>query len=83
MAMNAQSKDVFQVGTDSLGGSFLGSWIFEDRSKAVFNLGFTSPEGEDGRLSISYRFKSDDLLELTLGFPEPIRLQMERVKKGK
>lgn len=83
MAMNAQSKEVFQFGTDSLGGSFLGNWEFEDRSKAVFHLGYTSPEGEEGRLSITYRFKSDDRLELTLGFPEPVRFEMERVKNRK
>ena len=82
MSVNAKSGDVFQVGGDDQGTSFLGGWRFEEKGDAVLAITYTSGDGQEGTLSIRYHFQDNDTLILTLELPQPITIRMIRAVKG-
>ncbi len=82
MSVNAKSGDVFQVGGDDQGTSFLGGWKFEEKGDAVLAVTYTAGDGTEGTLSIRYHFQDNDTLILTLELPQPITVRMIRAAKG-
>ena len=83
MSVNAKTGDVFQVGADSQGTSFLGRWRFEEKGDAVFEIGYTGADGSDGTLNIRHRLENDDTLIMTIELPQPITVRMVRAVDGK
>lgn len=81
ISVNAENKDVFQVGADSTGSSHLGTWTFEKGGDAVLQLGYTGGDGSQGQLTIRYRLLTDDSLRMTIQLPQPITVRLVRAKK--
>lgn len=80
MAVNRKSGDVFQVGGDSTGTTYLGQWEFEPGEDATLGVRYTSGEGEEGSLSLRYHLEDDNTLLLTVELPQPIQIRMVRAK---
>lgn len=83
MSVNAKSGDVFQVGGDDQGTSFLGGWRFEEKGDAVLAVTYTTGDGAEGTLNIRYRLEGNDTLIMTLELPQPITVRMIRAVEGK
>ena len=83
MSVNAKSGDVFQVGGDDQGTSFLGGWRFEEKGDAVLAITYTSGDGQEGTLSIRYHLEDNDMLIMTVELPQPITVRMIRAAEGK
>ena len=65
IAVNAESGEVFQIGADRNGTSFLGKWELPKDGDAVLEVAFTSGTGDKGSIKIRYHFANDDSLVLT------------------
>ena len=80
MGVNAKTGAVFQIGADSQGASYLGSWEFEQDGDAALGFLFTGGDGQEGALSVRQHFEDDDTLIVTLELPRPIAIKMTRAE---
>ncbi|MBM3272329.1 hypothetical protein FJY94_03605 [Candidatus Kaiserbacteria bacterium] len=81
MAINAESGEVFQTGSDRNGTSFTGKWQLPKDGDAVLDVAFTSGSGEKGSLKLRYHLVNDDSLMLTIELPQPISIKMIRINE--
>lgn len=80
IGVNGKTGEVFQVGMDSQGSSFLGTWDLGKGGDAVAEYRFSSRAGGEGKLKIRHRLESDDTLLMIIELPEPITIRMKRAK---
>ncbi len=80
IGLNAKTGKIFQVGADSSGGSYLSEWTTKTNGDAIIGIGFTSPDGQNGALSIRQRLEGNDAMVITVELPEPIVIKMVRDK---
>ena len=83
MAVNAESGEVFHIGADRNGTSFLGKWELSKDGDAVLEVAFTSGTGDKGSIRIRYHFANDDSLVLTVELPQPITIKMIRFNEAR
>ena len=79
MIYSPKTGEVFIVSADDKGGSASGRWTF-NKDEAVLDLGFVTPEKQEGLLQFRYKFADDDTMIATVVLPEPIVIKMIRVK---
>ena len=80
MIYSPKKGEVFIVSADDKGGSASGKWTF-NKDEAVLDLGFVTPEKQEGLLQLRYKFIDDDTMIATIVLPEPVVIKMIRVKK--
>ncbi len=80
MGFDGRTGNIFHMGADGEGTSFLGSWKFEKNEDALLEVGFSRADGEEGSVNVRYRFEDDDTLILTLELEEPITIRLIRVE---
>ncbi len=80
MGVNAKTGKIFLMGADSDGGSYLGEWNVDNNEDAVLGIGFTSPDGQEGLLSIRHQMENKDTMLVTVELPQPITFKMIRSK---
>jgi YVTN family beta-propeller protein len=80
MAVNAKTGEVFQIGADNQGATFLGRWKLEEKGDAVFEAGYTSGDGQEGTLNVRLHLEDNNTLILTVQLPQPITIRMIREK---
>ena len=83
IAVNAESGEVFHIGADRNGTSFLGKWELSKDGDAVLEVAFTSGTGDKGSIKIRYHFANDDSLVLTVELPQPITIKMIRFNEAR
>jgi hypothetical protein len=62
---NGKTGEVYQAGVNSMGGASLGQWN-EDGGDAILELGYVSPEGEEGGMRIRHHLQDDDTMVVTV-----------------
>lgn len=80
MIYNPKKGEVYQVSADDHGGSTSGRWTFS-ADEAILDLGFVTPDKQEGLLQFHYRFIDDDTMMLTIVLPKPIEIKMIRVER--
>ena len=80
MIYSPKKGEVFIVSADDKGGSASGQWTF-NKDEAVLNLGFVTPEKQEGLLQLRYKFIDDDTMIATVVLPKPIVIKMIRLKE--
>ena len=80
MGVNGKTGEVFHMGGDSQGTTFLGKWVFEGNGDAVLELVFTSGDGQEGALSVRQHLEGNDTLIVTVELLQPITVKMIRAK---
>ncbi len=78
MAYSPKRAEIFHVSADDKGGSSIGTWTFT-KDEAITNLGYVTPEKQEGLLQIRYRFIDNDTITVTFILPEPVIITMIRV----
>lgn len=81
MGVNPANGDVFQAGGDSSGSSFIGTWSIDDGGVAVLSLDISASDGNQFTLQVRHELLDADTMKLTVQLPQPIVLELERVKK--
>ena len=81
LAVNAADGTVFQVGGDSRGGTFAGGWTVGDDGAATARLGITGADGNRFDLTLRHRFTGPDTMTLSIELPQPISIELVRVKE--
>ena len=81
IGLNAKTGKIFQMGADSDGGSYLSEWTTKTNGDAVIGVAFTSPDGQDGLLSLRQKLVGNDTMVITIELPEPITIKMIRDKR--
>ena len=59
MSVNAKTGDIFQVGGDDRGATFLGGWKSEANGEVVVEMGYTGGDGASGSLRIRQRLQDE------------------------
>ena len=80
MGYSPKKAQVFHVSADDKGGSSIGQWTFGEQ-EAILNLGFVTPEKQEGLLQLRYKFLDDDTMVVTVVLPDPLEIKMIRVKE--
>jgi len=80
MIYNPKKDEVYHVSADDKGGSSSGKWTFT-KDEAILDLGFVTPDKEEGLLQLRYKFIDDDTMTVTVVLPEPVVIKMIRVKE--
>jgi hypothetical protein len=62
---NGKTGEIFQAGANSTGGASLGKWS-EEGGDAVLEVGYVSPEGEEGGMQIRHHMQDDDTMVVTV-----------------
>jgi len=78
IAVNASDGEVFQVGGDSRGGTFAGTWTVGDDGAATLRLSITGADGNRFDLAFRHELIGPDRMRLTVGLPQPIVIDLER-----
>ena len=79
MGRNAKTGEVFYIAGDNQGGSSLGKWKLES-GDAILELGYVTPDGQEGELSIRHHLQDDDTLRVTIN-ENPSTFTLVREKK--
>jgi len=80
MIYSPKRAEVFHTSGDDKGGSTIGKWTFT-KDEAILDLGFVTPEKQEGLLQLRYKFIDDDTMAVTIVLPEPIEIKMIRVEE--
>ncbi len=80
MIYSPKKDEVFIVSADDQGGSASGKWTFS-KDEAVLELGYVTPEKQEGLLQLRYKLIDNDTMIATVVLPEPIVIKMIRLKK--
>ncbi|MEM7386928.1 MAG: hypothetical protein AAF514_18470 [Verrucomicrobiota bacterium] len=86
IGLNARTGEMFQMTADDQGGSSLGSWKGNPDRSATLGVLFTTGDGQQGAISIDFRFENNDTLIMTLPAEKPVVFRLVRSsedKKGK
>ncbi len=81
MAVNAADGTVFQVGGDSRGGTFAGSWTVGDDGAATTRFAVTGGDGNRFDLTIRSQMTGPDAMRLTIELPQRIVIDLVRSKE--
>ena len=79
IGVNGKTGEVFQAGANNRGGAMLGKWIGED-DDAVLEIGYVSPEGEEGSMKIRHHMKDDDTMVVTVEADQTMTITLVRKK---
>ena len=79
VGVNGRTGEVFHVGADSEGTSFLGSWGLEGED-AMLRLTYTGGDGQDGTVTVRLHLEDADTLTGTLQQAQPTTFRLVRVK---
>lgn len=83
MSVNAKTGEVFQVGANDKGATFLSKWKFEEKGDAVQEVAYISETGDEGAISVRHRLLDDNTLVITLELPQPITVKLIRANTPK
>jgi YVTN family beta-propeller protein len=81
IGVNPTNGDVFHVGGDSKGSSFLGTWNIDDGGIATLSLQIAGAEGNEFTLQIRHELLDADTIRITIQLPQPIVIDLVRVKE--
>ena len=84
MGRNPKTGEVFSMGADNQGGSFIGKWVRDDSTgDGILELVYVSGEGQEVALKLRHRLEDSNTLMITGGMaelPEAIAVKMVRSK---
>jgi len=80
IGVNPTNGDVFHVGGDSKGSSFLGTWNIDDGGIATLSLQIAGADGNEFRLQVRHELLDADTMRITIQLPQPISIELVRVK---
>lgn len=69
ICINAKSGDIFHIGGDSEGGSFLGKWQLETNAYANLTLGMVEPDGGQETMTVQYELVDDNTMKVRIQMP--------------
>jgi hypothetical protein len=78
--VNPTNGDVFHVGGDSKGSSFLGTWNIDDGGIATLSLQIAGADGNEFTLQVRHELLDADTMRITIQLPQPISIELVRVK---
>jgi len=79
VGVNGRTGEVFHVGADSEGTSFLGSWGLEGED-AVLRLTYTGGDGQEGTVTVRLHLENADTLTATVQEAQPTSFRLVRFK---
>jgi hypothetical protein len=77
---NGKTGEIFQAGANSTGGASLGKWS-EEGGDAVLEVGYVSPEGEEGGMQIRHHMQDDDTMVVTVSGEGGQKMTITLVRK--
>jgi hypothetical protein len=80
IGVNAKTGLVFNMSASSDGSSSLGEWKFSNSGEASLGVAYTAGTGQEGLINIRYRFVNKDTMVMTIELPQPVTVQLIRVK---
>ncbi len=80
IGVNPTNGDVFHVGGDSKGSSFLGTWNIDDGGIATLSLQIAGADGNEFTLQVRHELLDADTMRITIQLPQPISIELVRVK---
>jgi YVTN family beta-propeller protein len=81
VGVNPSNGDVYHVGGDTSGASFLGTWNIDDGGVGTLSLGIVGADGNEFTLQIRHELLDADTMRVTLLLPQPIVLELVRAKE--
>lgn len=81
IGVNPTNGDVFHVGGDTSGGSFLGNWKIDDGGVATLSLGIAGADGNEFTLQVRHELLDADTMKIIIQLPQPIEIELVRLKE--
>lgn len=78
IGVNPSKGDVYHVGGDSTGASFLGTWNIDDGGVGTLSLGIAAADGNEFTLQIRHELLDADTMRVTILLPQPIVIELVR-----
>jgi hypothetical protein len=78
IGVNPTNGDVFHVGGDSKGSSFLGTWNIDDGGIATLSLQIAGADGNEFTLQVRHELLDADTMRITIQLPQPIVIDLVR-----
>lgn len=78
IGINPGNGDVYHVGGDTSGASFLGTWNIDDGGVGTLSLGISAADGNEFTLQIRHELLDADTMRVTIQLPQPIVIELVR-----
>ncbi len=75
---NPKTGAIFTMSVNSSGGSSIGTITLGEK-QAVYDVGFVTEQGHEGKLKLLLEFEDDDTLNIIIDAPEPVTIKMHRL----